>query len=164
MILKRGFSIWKVLGILLLLLVLAAILFPVFAVPKQGKGRRHACLSRLKQIGMAFQMYATDADDRFPPSPSWMDSLTPYTKNESLTICPGVREAGHGYAMNRFLSGADVNALEFPAKMHLSYDSLLLERNASEYLPTFPLPARHETGNFVVYADGHAKLMHVPTK
>src|SRR5262249_3216756 len=46
------------------LAVLAAILFPVFAQAR-ARARAAACLSNLKQIGMASLMYAQDYDETF---------------------------------------------------------------------------------------------------
>jgi hypothetical protein len=44
---------------------LAAILFPVFARARES-ARRSTCLSNLKQIGLAFQMYTADWDEVYP--------------------------------------------------------------------------------------------------
>jgi prepilin-type processing-associated H-X9-DG protein len=45
--------------------ILAAILFPVFARAREN-ARRTSCLSNLKQLGAAFQLYTQDYDERLP--------------------------------------------------------------------------------------------------
>jgi len=47
--------------------ILAAILFPVFAKVRE-KARQTSCLSNLKQIDLAWQMYADDYDEHANPS------------------------------------------------------------------------------------------------
>lgn len=47
--------------------ILAAILFPVFAKVRE-KARQTSCLSNLKQIDLAWQMYAEDYDEHANPS------------------------------------------------------------------------------------------------
>lgn len=47
--------------------LLAAILFPVFARARE-KGRQTACASNLKQLGLAWLMYAQDYDETACPS------------------------------------------------------------------------------------------------
>ena len=62
---RRGFTLIELLTVIGIIAVLAAILFPVFATVR-GKARQTACVSNLRQIGMAVQMYAQDFDG-LPP-------------------------------------------------------------------------------------------------
>jgi general secretion pathway protein G len=62
-----------VIGIIALL---AAILFPVFAAAR-GKARQAACLSNLRQIGAATQMYVSDYDGYFPYAKDASDKWVP---------------------------------------------------------------------------------------
>jgi type II secretory pathway pseudopilin PulG len=48
--------------------LLAALLFPTLSVAKRA-AQRTACLSNLRQIGIAIQMYAGDSDDNIPYGP-----------------------------------------------------------------------------------------------
>lgn len=56
---RTGFTLIELLVVIAIISILAAILFPVFAEARQ-KGRQTACLSNLRQIGMALQMYADE--------------------------------------------------------------------------------------------------------
>ncbi len=65
------------------LAIVAAILFPIFAQARD-KAQQTACMSNLKQIGVAFHMYAADNDDTLPTAESWREALEPYLKSEEV--------------------------------------------------------------------------------
>jgi prepilin-type N-terminal cleavage/methylation domain-containing protein/prepilin-type processing-associated H-X9-DG protein len=62
---KRAFTLIELLVVIAIIAILAAILFPVFAQAKAA-AKKTACLSNLKQLGVAFMLYQGDADDAFP--------------------------------------------------------------------------------------------------
>jgi prepilin-type processing-associated H-X9-DG protein len=73
---------------------LAAILFPVFARARE-KARQTSCLSNVKQISTAMQMYVSDYDEVFPlayfestPRTSIIQVVHPYVQNEQVWNCP----------------------------------------------------------------------------
>ncbi|MFP4250912.1 MAG: DUF1559 domain-containing protein [Armatimonadota bacterium] len=116
---KRGFTLIELLVVIAIIAILAAILFPVFARARE-KARQSSCLSNLKQIGLAIQMYAQDYDERLAPyyvlSPDastrasgWYDCLYPYTKNEQMFVCPSEEYSASGrHWREGFPSGAGV--------------------------------------------------------
>ena len=63
---KKGFTLIELLVVIAIIAILAAILFPVFAQARE-KARQTSCLSNLKQIGTAVQLYVDDYDETLPP-------------------------------------------------------------------------------------------------
>jgi len=85
--LRSGFTLIELLVVIAIIAILAAILFPVFAQARE-QARKTACLSNLKQIGLACNMYVQDYDETFPfawgaPGP-WDVALNPYVKSAGL--------------------------------------------------------------------------------
>ncbi|MGD8236967.1 MAG: DUF1559 domain-containing protein [Armatimonadota bacterium] len=138
------------------IIVLAAILFPVFAKAKE-KARQAACMSNIKQLGMACMMYATDNDGQLPTAvdaQGFHDAISPYVQNEGLFTCPSARDE-QSYAFNPNLAG--VNIEELPDAMNTP---MLWEAGAQPGgLPPVPgtTTGRHNGGDNVAFADGHCK-------
>jgi prepilin-type N-terminal cleavage/methylation domain-containing protein/prepilin-type processing-associated H-X9-DG protein len=100
---KHGFTLIELLVVIAIIAILAAILFPVFAQARE-KSRQTVCTSRMKDFGMADNMYCQDYDEYFPaytsgPNPSWLGKLKPYVqtligkstgseRGGPLNICP----------------------------------------------------------------------------
>ena len=62
---RKGFTLIELLVVIAIIAILAAILFPVFARARE-KARQTHCLNNTKQVGLAFQMYSQDFDERTP--------------------------------------------------------------------------------------------------
>ena len=60
-----GFTLIELLVVIAIIALLAAILFPVFAQAR-ASARSSMCLSNVRQIGLADNMYLQDYDERFP--------------------------------------------------------------------------------------------------
>lgn len=92
---RSGFTLTELLVVVAIIAVLAAILFPAFAVARD-KARATAALSNARQIGMAIQMYVQDWDEGLPlnahsAGASWIDTLQPYSRSRLLNRAPGDR-------------------------------------------------------------------------
>lgn len=62
---RRAFTLVELLVVIAILALLAAILFPVFTRARES-GRRTACVSNQRQLGLAFAMVAQDHDGAYP--------------------------------------------------------------------------------------------------
>lgn len=62
---RRGFTLVELLVVIAVVAILAALLFPAFARARE-KARQAACVSNVRQLGLAFQQYAQDNDEQLP--------------------------------------------------------------------------------------------------
>lgn len=62
---RQAFTLIELLVVIAIIAILAAILFPVFASAKDA-AKKAVCLSNLKQLGLASDLYLSDYDDRLP--------------------------------------------------------------------------------------------------
>jgi len=60
-----GFTLIELLVVVAIVALLAALLFPVFAKAR-ARGRQTACLSNLRQLGLATSQYCQDYDGHYP--------------------------------------------------------------------------------------------------
>ena len=66
---SHAFTLIELLVVIAIIGVLAALLLPSLASARLA-GKKAACLSNLRQIGIALEMYADDADGRIPYGPN----------------------------------------------------------------------------------------------
>jgi prepilin-type N-terminal cleavage/methylation domain-containing protein len=98
---RRGaFTLIEVLVVMAIIALLAAILFPVFRAARLKAGMT-ACISQLRQHGMALKMYRQDYD-ALPPLLSTTNEA--YVKEPRLFVCPNDGEKGQ-YEGNIRLEG-----------------------------------------------------------
>jgi prepilin-type N-terminal cleavage/methylation domain-containing protein/prepilin-type processing-associated H-X9-DG protein len=94
---RQGFTLVELLVVIAIIAVLIALLLPALSTARR-QARSAGCLSNLRQIGLAFQMYQNDdngqcfafADDT---TGIWMYQLEPYTANiDAIRYCPEATE------------------------------------------------------------------------
>jgi prepilin-type N-terminal cleavage/methylation domain-containing protein/prepilin-type processing-associated H-X9-DG protein len=106
---RTAFTLIELLVVLTVISILAGLLLPVLARTREN-GRRAACQSNLRQIGLGLQQYSQDWDevlvpDWFAPDGTtdpgktqaastpgaeykWMDAIFPYVRDEQVYTCP----------------------------------------------------------------------------
>jgi len=71
---RRGFTLIELLVVIAIIGILAAMVFPVFARARES-ARKAVCLSNVKNLGLAIQMYLGDNNDTLPPKEHNQDVL-----------------------------------------------------------------------------------------
>jgi prepilin-type processing-associated H-X9-DG protein/prepilin-type N-terminal cleavage/methylation domain-containing protein len=101
---KKAFTVIEALVVIAIVLILAAILFPIFARSGHG-GHKTSCQSNLKQTGLGLLMYTQDYDEKYPRAAwsfessrktkeypdgvyGWADVIQPYIKSTQIYQCP----------------------------------------------------------------------------
>lgn len=106
----RGFTLIELLVTIAIVAILAALLLPALSSAKQA-GRKAACLSNLRQIGLALTTYAHDNGDLIPHGPKAPPFLSPSSfypstgAPTSLLSLQSGAPAGLGLLLEQHLAG-----------------------------------------------------------
>jgi prepilin-type N-terminal cleavage/methylation domain-containing protein/prepilin-type processing-associated H-X9-DG protein len=93
---KQGFTLIELLTVVAIIAVLAAIVVPTMSTAR-GRARQAICVSNLRQLGFAFNMYADD-NSGFLPAPTtnfgfqlcWFYALDPYIAKQAPSNTPSL--------------------------------------------------------------------------
>jgi len=164
-----GFTLIELLTVIAIIVVLAAILFPVFARAREN-ARRVSCISNMKQLGMGMLQYAQDYDEHYyggtrVTNPSalipllagvgWAGPVYPYIKSTQIYQCPDdTNDQVSGtnvpvsYAFNHYAAATSLAAHQYP-----SYGILFSEISGT----TIDVQDPMETGSptYSAMDDGH---------
>lgn len=92
---RQGFTLIELLVVIAIIAALMGILLPSLNRARQ-QARKIACLSNMRQMGVAISAYLTDSEYRLPPSSChiddpndhWLRVLAGYTREQLLFHCP----------------------------------------------------------------------------
>jgi prepilin-type processing-associated H-X9-DG protein len=156
------------------MIILAAILFPVFSQARE-KARAASCLSNQKQMALGVLMYTQDYDEKLPGSGHWMNDIESYLRGGGsetsaspfpVEHCPTAsmrNDSIFGYAYDSRLNHKEMSSIASPRSTDMTYDSSSLAKNASDPFTSLPAPGRHEGRNMGSFLDGHAAALGTPS-
>ena len=172
---RRAFTLWEAVLVVAIIVILAALIFPLIAGSRPyPSDRKASCYSNLRQIGLGFMQYIQDSDEKYPPIANsraghWTGSLQPYVKSWWIFQCPGelggVAPETTDYFANARLSGVESREIAAPIKTILSGDgkgdsslACALSQLPDAWRREENSPARRHLGfgNYL-FADGHAE-------
>lgn len=102
----QAFTLLELIVVIAVIAILLCLLSSGLSGVK-AKSNGTKCLSNLKQLGYATEMYGDDHGERFPGDqhspPSWLAALDPYC-GTNVYRCPNENERPHTYMINDFLT------------------------------------------------------------
>lgn len=156
---------WAACGVLIIV-VLAAVLFPVF-VHRSHPTLQGRCVSNLAAMGHATEMYMRSHGRHYPPAERWTGALrsvltrpgeSPASSDKSF-ICPSAAEESlPTYAMNSRLGGLPERDTDDSPDTVLYFESIP-GRNLHGGPELFPPEPRHEDGYAICFVDGYVEFV-----
>lgn len=184
-----GFTLIELLVVVGIIALLAAILLPVFLAVRE-RGKATVCASNLRQLHLAFSMYAADNNGYVPPYAAgdglnawwglnfqghevwWQDqtlqclaAVDPYVHSPEIWLCPSDPDAKQvnrplSYDFNGFHFGSTVSEI-VPRLMNGNPNETLLEEYGWRREPASSESYSHRGYYNIAYYDGHVKAQEV---
>jgi prepilin-type processing-associated H-X9-DG protein/prepilin-type N-terminal cleavage/methylation domain-containing protein len=185
----RGFTLIELLVVVTIIMILAAMIFPVYEMVTRRAETVH-CSSNLQNLSVAISLYAEDNDGVLIPaltgygSPAvygtgWDVLLLPYHRNQELYLCltdqapnwaAGTTCYKHSYGINLDLtmvggykgSGMLHSEIEAPSRTILLFDITAVAHALGSSYGSDKLSRvdpRHNGGSNFAFADGHVRWM-----
>lgn len=180
---KTGFTLIELLITIAVLAILAALLLPVISAARSA-GQRAVCINNLRQLGLAFQMYARDFEGFLPHEDAsegigsrWFEAITLYLDNidrSNVKQCPAYKPPSgipsqkyYTYKFNDRLEGyagsplfRRLDSIPYPSKTVIIYDGVAFA-GASPMSTIKGIYSttenRHSGGTNLLLADGHVQ-------
>lgn len=152
---QPGMTLIEVAFVVALLGVIAMMLLPALHHPKRGSTGRIKCANNLKQVGLAYKVFANDNEDKFPflvtnslafgnVTQTWLhfQAMSNELGSAKILMCPSDRERLNDQTAD-FLTGSTATSMSLSSKSNraVSYTASL---DGDETLPNVILSSdRH---------------------